>query len=107
MAFPTIKMGTGSSIPGTPQAQLQNAIMGLAVRARMSRRTPVSLRGRPEERVYRTVQNGRRLFRHAALTRETTMTDATIRNAGLKQMLCERRREMKDDVQSRIRHGRA
>jgi RNA polymerase-binding transcription factor len=35
------------------------------------------------------------------------MTDATIRNAGLKQMLCERRREMKDDVQSRIRDGRA
>lgn len=33
------------------------------------------------------------------------MTD-TMRNADLRQMLCERRRELQDDVQSRIRHGR-
>lgn len=35
------------------------------------------------------------------------MTDATIRNAGLKRMLSERRREMQDDVHGRIRDGRA
>jgi len=35
------------------------------------------------------------------------MTDTTMRNAGLRQMLSERRREMQDDVQSRIRDGRA
>ena len=34
------------------------------------------------------------------------MTDTTMRNAGLRQMLSERRREMQDDVQSRIRDGR-
>ena len=34
------------------------------------------------------------------------MTDITMRNAGLRQMLSERRREMRDDVQSRIRDGR-
>ena len=35
------------------------------------------------------------------------MTDATMRNAGLKRMLSERRREMQDDVHGRIRDGRA
>lgn len=35
------------------------------------------------------------------------MTDATMRNAGLKRMLSERRREMRDDVHGRIRDGRA
>ena len=35
------------------------------------------------------------------------MTDATIRNAGLKRMLSERRREMQDDVHGRIRDRRA
>jgi DnaK suppressor protein len=34
------------------------------------------------------------------------MIDTTMRNAGLRQMLSERRREMQDDVQSRIRDGR-
>lgn len=34
------------------------------------------------------------------------MTDTTRRNAGLKQILSERRREMQDDVQGRIRDGR-
>lgn len=34
------------------------------------------------------------------------MTEAT-RNAGLRQMLSDRRREMQDNVQSRIRDGRA
>ena len=34
------------------------------------------------------------------------MTDTTIRNADLRQMLIERRREMQDEVQSRIRDGR-
>jgi DnaK suppressor protein len=33
------------------------------------------------------------------------MTDTTRRIAGLRQMLIERRREMQDDVQSRMRHG--
>ena len=35
------------------------------------------------------------------------MTETTIRNAGLRQMLSERRREIQDDVKSRIRDGRA
>ena len=34
------------------------------------------------------------------------MTDTSVRNAGLRQMLSERRRQAQDDVQSRIRHGR-
>jgi Ca2+-binding EF-hand superfamily protein len=34
------------------------------------------------------------------------MTDTTIRNAELRQMLSARRRELQDDVQSRIRLGR-
>ena len=34
------------------------------------------------------------------------MTDATLRNADLRQMLLERRCELQDDVQSRIRDGR-
>jgi DnaK suppressor protein len=34
------------------------------------------------------------------------MTDTTIRNVGLRQILTERRRQMQDDVQSRLRHGR-
>ena len=34
------------------------------------------------------------------------MTDTSVRNAGLRQMLSERRRQAHDDVQSRIRHGR-
>jgi DnaK suppressor protein len=34
------------------------------------------------------------------------MTDTSVRNAGLRQMLSERRRRAQDDVQSRIRHGR-
>ena len=34
------------------------------------------------------------------------MTDATMRNADLRQMLSERRSEMQDDVQRRIRDGR-
>ena len=34
------------------------------------------------------------------------MTDTATRNADLRQMLSERRREMQDDVQSRIRDGR-
>ena len=34
------------------------------------------------------------------------MTDATLRNADLRQMLLERRCELRDDVQSRIRNGR-
>ena len=34
------------------------------------------------------------------------MTDTTMRNADLRQMLSERRREMQNDVQSRIRDGR-
>jgi DnaK suppressor protein len=35
------------------------------------------------------------------------MTDMTTRNADLKQMLSKRRREVQDDVQSRMRVGRA
>jgi DnaK suppressor protein len=35
------------------------------------------------------------------------MTDTTRRNAGLRQMLSVRRRAVEDDVQSRLRHGRA
>jgi DnaK suppressor protein len=35
------------------------------------------------------------------------MTDTTTRNADLKQMLSKRRHEMQDDVQSRMRVGRA
>jgi DnaK suppressor protein len=35
------------------------------------------------------------------------MTDFTTRNARLRQMLCEYRREMQDELQSRIRDGRA
>ncbi len=35
------------------------------------------------------------------------MTDTAIRNASLKRMLIERRRGMRDGVQSRIRDGRA
>ena len=35
------------------------------------------------------------------------MTDTTMRNAELRQMLIERRRELQDDVRSRIRGGRA
>ena len=34
------------------------------------------------------------------------MTDITIRNAGLRRMLVEHRRDMLDDVQGRIRGGR-
>lgn len=34
------------------------------------------------------------------------MTATTRRNVGLTQMLSERRRELQDDVQSRIRNGR-
>ena len=34
------------------------------------------------------------------------MTDITTRHAGLRQMLSERRREMQDEIQSRIRDGR-
>ena len=34
------------------------------------------------------------------------MTDNSVRNADLRQMLSERRRQAQDDVQSRIRHGR-
>jgi DnaK suppressor protein len=37
---------------------------------------------------------------------ELNMTDSTRRNADLSQLLRERRREMQDDVQSRIRSGR-
>jgi DnaK suppressor protein len=37
---------------------------------------------------------------------EKTMTGTTTRNTGLRQMLSERRREMQDDVQSRIRDRR-
>jgi DnaK suppressor protein len=33
------------------------------------------------------------------------MTDITTRHAGLRQMLSERRREMQDEIQSRIRDG--
>jgi DnaK suppressor protein len=39
-------------------------------------------------------------------TQETNMSTTTIRNAGLRQMLSERRRELQDHVQSRIRDGR-
>jgi DnaK suppressor protein len=35
------------------------------------------------------------------------MTETSIRNADLRHMLRERRREMQDEVQSRIREGRA
>ena len=35
------------------------------------------------------------------------MTDTTKRNAALRQMLCDRRQEMENDVQSRLRNGRA
>lgn len=35
------------------------------------------------------------------------MTDTTMRNADLRRMLIERRRELQDDVRSRIRGGRA
>lgn len=35
------------------------------------------------------------------------MTDTITRNADLKQMLTERRRELQDDVHCRIRDGRA
>jgi RNA polymerase-binding transcription factor len=38
-------------------------------------------------------------------TQETTMTES-VRNADLRQMLSDRRREMRDDVQSRLQHGR-
>jgi hypothetical protein len=34
------------------------------------------------------------------------MIDTTLRQAGRRQILVERRREMQDDVHSRIRHGR-
>jgi DnaK suppressor protein len=34
------------------------------------------------------------------------MSDTRMRNADLRQMLTDRRREMQDGVQSRIRHGR-
>jgi DnaK suppressor protein len=37
---------------------------------------------------------------------ETTMTDTTIRSADLRRMLSERRREIQDEVQGRIRDGR-
>jgi len=48
----------------------------------------------------------RRPFPHAAVTRETTMTD-DMRNADLRQMLTTRQQEMRDDVLSRMRHGRS
>jgi len=35
------------------------------------------------------------------------MTDAARRNVDLRQMLSDRRRAVEDDVQSRLRHGRA
>jgi len=35
------------------------------------------------------------------------MTDPTTRNDGLRQLLNDRRREIQDEVQRRIRHGRA
>ncbi len=34
------------------------------------------------------------------------MTDTAMRNADLTKILCERRREMQNDFQGRIRHGR-
>jgi DnaK suppressor protein len=40
------------------------------------------------------------------VTQETNMNGTTKRNAGLRQMLSERRREMQNEVQSRIRDGR-
>jgi len=45
-------------------------------------------------------------FQACCLTQESNMTDIAIRNADLKRMLGERRREMQDDLQSRIRDGR-
>jgi DnaK suppressor protein len=41
------------------------------------------------------------------LVQEASMTDTAIRNAELKRMLSDRRRELQDEVQSRIRDGRA
>ncbi len=35
------------------------------------------------------------------------MIETTTRDDGLRQLLCDRRREMQDEVQNRIRHGRA
>jgi DnaK suppressor protein len=40
------------------------------------------------------------------VTQEANMTDTSIRKADLKRILSERRREMQNDVQSRIRDGR-
>jgi DnaK suppressor protein len=37
---------------------------------------------------------------------ETNMIDTTMEQAGRRQILIERRREMQDDVGTRIRHGR-
>jgi DnaK suppressor protein len=37
---------------------------------------------------------------------ETNMIDTTMRQAGRRQILIERRREIQDDVRTRIRHGR-
>jgi DnaK suppressor protein len=45
------------------------------------------------------------MIRDAGKQRET-MTNTANRNADLRQMLTERRREMQDDVQRRIRNGR-
>ena len=40
------------------------------------------------------------------MTQELKMTDTAIRNADLRHILSARRREMQDEVQSRIRDGR-
>jgi DnaK suppressor protein len=46
------------------------------------------------------------LFRTCCVTQETDMTDNTIRNEGLKLMLRERRRQLQNEVQRRMRDGR-
>ena len=57
--------------------------------------------------VFRTGQNDRGLIRHAVRTCETPMTDTTQRNERLRQILNDRRRELKHDIDSRVRNGRA
>jgi DnaK suppressor protein len=48
-----------------------------------------------------------RRYRACCLAREANMTDTTIRDTELKRMLIERRQAMRDEVQDRIRNGRA
>ena len=100
MAFTTLRMGTAISIPARPQT-----FEGMLLTPHLLSRAG-SLNCQPEGRVFRTGQSVLRLFLHAAWTRETTMPDTTTRDARRRQMICEHRREMQDDLQSRIRDAR-